>query len=122
LLLFTPVLGVNEAAMTTIRPEISDRAVGEVEPLAVTFRTASQVTGLGATTLWKYAKEGLIRVIHPPGVRRTLIDFASLKKLLAPEKTDTPAPARRGRPRSEPFDISRHLDELAGRSLRKAAP
>jgi hypothetical protein len=54
------------------------------EPLAVTFRTASQLTGLGATTLWKYAKERRILLIRPPGLRRTLIDFPSLKKLLEP--------------------------------------
>jgi hypothetical protein len=81
-------MGVNEAAMTRIRPETTGRAIGDVEPLAVTFRTASQLTGLGATTLWKYAKERRILLIRPPGLRRTLIDFPSLKKLLEPEMTD----------------------------------
>jgi hypothetical protein len=93
--------------MMAAHPEITGRAIGNLEPLAVTFRVASQVTGLGATTLWKYAKEGRIRVIHPPGLRRTLIDFASLKKLFALEKAD--------------FDISRHVDGRAGR-LRKVEP
>ncbi|MGA8696834.1 MAG: hypothetical protein WB689_23945 [Xanthobacteraceae bacterium] len=76
--------------MAKIRPEVTGRT-----PLAVTFDAASQITGLGLTTLWKFAKEGRIRLIRPPAVRRTLIDYSSLKRLLFPEQietqTDTPA-------------------------------
>lgn len=107
--------------MTTKGPEISGRASGDVEPLTVTFRMASQVSGLGQTSLWKYVKEGRIRVIRPPGLRRTLIDFASLKKLLAPEMTDTPAAGRRGRARQDLADVRRRLDELTAKSP-KASP
>jgi hypothetical protein len=98
--------------MTTIRPEVTDRAPGKVlervggathiEPLAVTFKAASKITGLGLTTLWKYGKEKRIRLIRPGGTRRTLIEYSSLKKLLLPELTEAPQPSRRGRPRKSP--------------------
>jgi hypothetical protein len=83
--------------MATIRPEVTGRA--DLEPLAVTFKVAGQITGLGQTALWKLAKEKRLRLIHPLGMRRTLIDYPSLKKLLAPEQAHTPQPRRRGRPR-----------------------
>jgi hypothetical protein len=65
----------------------------------VTFKVATKITGLGNTTLWKFGKEGRIQLVRPPGTRRTLIFYASLKKLLSPEPTDTPPQRRRGRPR-----------------------
>jgi len=92
----------------TVRPELLSSASSAVitgraiEPLAVTFKVASEITGLGLTTLWKYAKDKRISLIHPPGTRRTLIDYRSLKKLLSPEQTDTSQPRRRGRPRKTP--------------------
>ena len=93
------------------RPEITGRAIddlvwlrlGDIEPLAVTFKVARRITGLGNTTLWKHAKNKRIRLIRPPGTRRTLIDYPSLKKLLSPEPTDTLPPRRRGRPRKLPM-------------------
>ena len=91
------------------RPEITGRAIddlvwlrlGDIEPLAVTFKVARRITGLGNTTLWKHAKDKRIRLIRPPGTRRTLIDYPSLKKLLSPEPTDTPQ-RQRGQPRKVP--------------------
>jgi hypothetical protein len=84
--------------METTRPEITGR-----QPLAVTFCAASEISGLGPTTLWKFAKEGRIRLIRPPGIRRTLIDYASLKSLLLQDKadaqSDTPASRHHQRPR-----------------------
>jgi hypothetical protein len=92
------------------RPEITGRAIGDlawprledVEPLAVTSRVAGKLTGLGQTTLWKYGKERRIRLIRLPSTRRTLIDYASLKKLFLAEQAQTPQPRRRGRPRKAP--------------------
>jgi hypothetical protein len=81
--------------METIRPEITGR-----QPLAVTFGAASEISGLGPTTLWKFAKEGRIRLIRPRGIRRTLIDYSSLRELLFPEQTDTPAPSHQRERRS----------------------
>jgi len=88
------------------RPEITGRAIGDlvwlrsgdIEPLAVTFKVAEKISGLGATSLWEAAKEGRIRLIHPPGIRRTLIWYQSLKELLSPQSTEKPQPRRRGRP------------------------
>jgi hypothetical protein len=68
----------------TIHPGVTGRA--DPEPLTVTFKVASRITGLGNTTLWGLAKRGLIKVIRPPGTRRTLIYYPSIKELLSPEK------------------------------------
>jgi hypothetical protein len=81
--------------MTTIRPEVTGRV-----PLAVTFDAASQITGLGLTSLWKAAKDGRLRLIRPPGIRRTLIDYSSLTTLLLPDQTDPQSDAPASRPHS----------------------
>ncbi len=92
--------------MASLHPGITGRAVSDgLEPLAVTFKVASRITGLGNTTLWKFGNEGRIKLIRLPGTRRTLICYPSLKKLLPPEQTDTPQRRRRGRPRKLPVMI-----------------
>ena len=68
--------------MATIRAEVTGR-----RPLAVTFGAASQITGLGPTTLWKLAKQRRIRLIRLPDIKRTLIDYSSLRELLFPNET-----------------------------------
>ena len=81
--------------MTTIRPEVTGRA--DLEPLAVTFTVAGQITCLSQTTLWKLGKEGRIRLIRPPGMRRTLVWYQSLKDLLWADPIEKPQPRRRRR-------------------------
>jgi hypothetical protein len=89
------------------RPESTGRTIGDlvwlrwgdIEPLAVTFKVAEKISGLGATSLWEAAKQGRFLLIRPPGICRTLIDYPSFKNFLAPEQAHTPQPRRRGRPR-----------------------
>jgi hypothetical protein len=75
----------------------NDPSVIELEPLAVTFKVGGKISGFGQTTLWKLGKERRIRLIRPPGTRRTLIDFGSLKELLLSEESATEQRRRRGR-------------------------
>jgi len=79
------------------------QAENERDPIAVTFREGSRLSGYGLTTLWKLAKEGRLKTRRVPGVDRTLILYSSLQALLTPdpsENTKTPLPRRpRGRPR-----------------------
>ena len=70
-----------------------------IEPLAITIAKACELSGFGPTTIWAFLKSGRLKPIRVPGVRRTLVDFPSFKKLLAPEQIDAPQPRRRGRPR-----------------------
>jgi hypothetical protein len=86
-------------SLPAIHPRVTGRA--DPEPLAVTFKVAGQITSLSQTTLWKLAKEGRIRLIRPPGMRRTLVWYQSIKDLLSPDPTEKPQP-RRGRPRKLP--------------------
>jgi hypothetical protein len=81
--------------MATIRSEITGRA----NPLAVTVQQACQLSGLGATSIWAFLKAGRLDAVRVPGVRRTLVSYASLERLLAPSDVSPPQPRRRGRPR-----------------------
>ena len=64
-------------------------AADTVPPLAVTFVTARQISGLGLTTLWKLARERRIEVVHVG--RRTLITYRSLERLLLPPRPEATA-------------------------------
>jgi hypothetical protein len=70
-----------------------------VTPLAVTVRRACELSGLGATTIWGYIRTGHLIAVRPLGTRRTLVEYASLTRLLVPAIDVQPAPRRRGRPR-----------------------
>ena len=73
----------------------------ELTPLAVTFRTAKKLSGLGLTKLWGLAKQGRIQLVYVD--RRTLISFPSLQAMLTPQAASGPQFShprrRRGRPR-----------------------
>jgi excisionase family DNA binding protein len=69
-------------------------------PLAVTVPQACRLSGYGPTTIWALVRDGRLRAVRVDGIRRTLIDYGSLARLLLPpEPPDTPQPRRRGRPR-----------------------
>jgi len=59
----------------------------DTAPLALTFRRAREISGLGLTTLWRLARERRIETVRIG--RRTLITYRSLSRLL------TPAPDQR---------------------------
>jgi hypothetical protein len=86
--------------MTEARGEITGKkpATGCVDPITVTVKEASALTGLGLTTVWRLIKEERLRTRHVPGVARTLVDFGSLRALLT-EPAETAAAPRRPRPR-----------------------
>lgn len=66
-------------------------------PLAVTVRRACELSGLGPTSIWAFLADGHLEAVRVPGVRRTLVSYASLARLLAPPAV-SPPPRRRGRP------------------------
>jgi hypothetical protein len=53
-------------------------------PLAVTVRRACELSGLGPTSIWAFLRDGRLKAVRVPGVRRTLVSYASLIRLLAP--------------------------------------
>jgi hypothetical protein len=87
--------------MADMHPEVEN----ERDPITVTVPRACELSGFGLTTIWKFIKEGRLKVRRVPGVDRTLVLFSSLKELLTPDpsnttKTKTLPPRRpRGRPR-----------------------
>jgi hypothetical protein len=73
--------------------------ISQVEtPLAVTVQRACDLSGLGPTTMWAFLRDGRLEAVRVPGVRRTLVSYSSLARLLAPAPQLPPPPRRRGRP------------------------
>jgi hypothetical protein len=66
------------------------------QPLTVSVARACQLSGLGPTSIWAALRDGRLEVVRIPGMRRTLITYRSLAKLLG---ASSPAPRKRGRPR-----------------------
>jgi len=85
--------------MVTIRPEITGRETAETTPIAVTVRRACELSGLGPTTIWTFLEDGRLEAVRVPGVRRTLVGYASLARLLAPASDSPPTAPRYGGPR-----------------------
>jgi hypothetical protein len=131
------------------RSEITGRASGDdVKPLAITVKHACELSGFGPTSIWAFLKDGRLKAVRVPGVRRTLISYASLARLLTPATaaakateaqpiapqlssddagdkpvrgSQSPPPRKRARSSKVSDDFRRHLDELTGKSP-KAAP
>jgi hypothetical protein len=69
-------------------------------PLAITVNRACQLSGLGQTSVWSLLRTGRLEAVRVPGVRRTLISYRSLTKLLASAPAPDSQPRRkRRRPR-----------------------
>jgi hypothetical protein len=88
--------------MPTTSSQNTDRAAADISPLAVTVQRACELSGLGATSIWAFLKDGRLEAVRVPGVRRTLVSYASLARLLAPPSAaqSQPEPRRRGRSRN----------------------
>jgi hypothetical protein len=84
--------------MATIRPEITGSTAADGSPLAVSVQRACELSGLGPTSIWTFLKDGRLEAVRVAGVRRTLVNYASLVRLLAPASASQPQPQRRGRP------------------------
>jgi hypothetical protein len=83
--------------MAIIPPEITGRAA-DSGPLAVTVRRACALTGLGPTTIWGFLRDGRLEAVRVPRVRRTLVSYPSLARLLAlpSDSSSPPKSLRRG--------------------------
>jgi hypothetical protein len=68
-------------------------------PLAVTVAHASKISGFGLTSIWNFLKEGRLQAVRVPGVRRTLVSYESLQRLLEGARTRPQSQRGRGRPR-----------------------
>jgi hypothetical protein len=82
----------------------SDKAGNSRVPITITANEACRLSGFGPTTIWKFIKDGRLKVRRVPGIDRTLVLYSSLQELLTPdrsENTAVPPPRRpRGRPRN----------------------
>jgi hypothetical protein len=71
-------------------------------PLSITVAKACDLSGFGPTLIWGLLKTGRLRAVRIPGVRRTLVDYESLRQLLAPSEPEQQPQRKRGRPRKTP--------------------
>jgi hypothetical protein len=78
-------------------------------PLTVPISQACQLSGYGPTTIWKFIRDGRLDIVRVAGVRRTLISYYSLARLLAPACPSEPTPRKRGR--------RRKISDADGRAL-----
>jgi hypothetical protein len=68
-------------------------------PLTIPVAEACRLSGLGPTTVWKFIRDGRLDVVRIAGIKRTLIVYDSLARLLTLASQSTPAPPKRGHPR-----------------------
>jgi putative DNA primase/helicase len=85
--------------MALTRPEITGRDSADKDPLAVTVRRACELSGLGPTSIWGFLKDGRFEAVRVPGVRRTLVNYHSLVRLLSPAADSHSTARGRGRSR-----------------------
>ena len=81
--------------MASTQPNITGQS--GFDPLAITISKACELSGFGPTTLWAFLKDGRLKAVRVPGVRRTLVSYASLARLLTPPNESFKAPRHRGR-------------------------
>jgi len=72
-----------------------------VPPLAVTVARACELSGFGQTSIWTFIKDGRLDAVRLPGVRRTLVSYESLRRLLEGASIGPRPKQGRGRPRKE---------------------
>ncbi len=80
----------------------SDDEAKNRNPITVTVNEACKLSGFGPTTIWKFLKDGRLKVRRVPGIDRTLILYSSLQELLNPSAQTLPPRRGRGRPRKFP--------------------
>jgi hypothetical protein len=97
--LWCAIAKVGNGARTTMTKQKNELTAGDLErPLAVSIARASELSGFGPTSIWAFLRDGRLTPVRVPGVRRTLVSYASLSRLLAPPSEEPPR-RRRGRPR-----------------------
>jgi excisionase family DNA binding protein len=64
------------------------------DPLSITIAETLRLSGLGRSTIYECLKDGRLQAVHVG--RRTLVTYASLKRLLTPGAAGKRGP---GRPR-----------------------
>jgi hypothetical protein len=67
--------------------------------LTIPVPEACRLSGLGATTIWQFIRDGRLEIVRIAGIKRTLIICDSLERLLAPACSSGPALCKRSRPR-----------------------
>jgi hypothetical protein len=68
------------------------------QPLTIPVSEACRLSGLGATTIWQFVRDGQLEIVRVAGIKRTLIIYDSLLRLLTPTCPSQPVPRKRGRP------------------------
>jgi len=102
-----PCIAISARRIVTMRAYVARRMVmtmtHDTTPLAVTVPQACRLTGYGPTTIWALLRDGRLRAVRVPGIRRTLVSYETLRDLLSPACASAPPPScPRGRPHKLP--------------------
>jgi hypothetical protein len=90
----------------------SEKAENSRDPITVTANEACELSGFGPTTIWKFIKDGRLKVRRVPGVDRTLVVYSSLRELLTPDPSENTTAPRSRRPRGRPRNDARQSKAL----------
>jgi excisionase family DNA binding protein len=63
-------------------------------PIAVPVAEACNLTGLRPTTIWRLIRDGRLETVRVAGVKRTLVVYDSLVRLLTPAGPSRPMPRK----------------------------
>jgi hypothetical protein len=63
-------------------------------PITITVAKACEISGFGATTLWQLIRDSRVETVRVAGIKRTLIVYSSLVRLLTPAHPSQPAPRK----------------------------
>jgi hypothetical protein len=77
------------------KPQQPKNPPPQERPLTVPVSEACRLSGLGATSIWKFIRDGRLETVHVAGIKRTLIIYGSLERLLAPALSSPAAPRKR---------------------------
>ena len=87
----------------------------ELKPLTVTVQKACQLSGFGPTTIWKFIGDGRLEIVRVAGIKRTLIVYDSLARLLELRERLEEPPRKRGPFRKRQVAASPPLESLEQR-------
>jgi hypothetical protein len=90
----TPTNSTAINALLVHEPKPNDPS-SQTKPLTITVPEACRLSGLGATTLWQFIRDGRVEIVRIARIKRTLIIYDSLVRLLTPTHESQPTQGKR---------------------------
>jgi hypothetical protein len=72
---------------------VATSTVEPIVPIAITIPQAAEISAIGETRIKRLIREGRLVVYRPEGIRRTLVDLASLRAFMNESRSRPPRPS-----------------------------